>query len=255
RYCLCRNRSFLTQKPGFRNSPIRKGGRATLLYHNTVPYSMSPFTDLRTGSDTFSRMGHDFGYARVSTGDQDARLQHDALTAAGSYRIFTDAAAGSLESRPALDKLLERLRHGDTLAVWRLARLGRPTRRLTDPLAGLQERGVEFRSLQENIDTSSSGRRLIFHIFASLAEFERDLIRERTKAGLEAARARGRTGGRPPPLSGDKLRPARKLYEQKDMTVAQIGEVLGVSRTTVYRALRKETGVLPTRQKDPSKST
>lgn len=110
---------------------------------------------------------------------------------------------------------------------------------------------MEFRSLQESIDTSSSGGRLIFLIFASLAEFERDLIRERTKPGLEAARARGRTGGRPPSLSGDKLRTARKLYEQKDMTVAQIGEVLGVSCTTVYRALRKETGVLPTRQKNP----
>ena len=216
---------------------------------------MCPFTDLRTGSDTFLSMGHDFGYARVSTGDQDARLQHDALTAAGCYRIFTDTASGSLESRPELDKLLDQLRPGDTLVVWRLDKLGRSIRHLIHQLAGLQERGVEFRSLQENIDTSSSGGRLIFHIFASLAEFERDLIRERTKAGLEAARARGRTGGRPPSLSGDKLRTARKLYEQKDMTVAQIGEVLGVSRTTVYRALRKETGVLPTRQKNPSKST
>ena len=216
---------------------------------------MCPFTDLRTGSDTFLSMGHDFGYARVSTGDQDARLQHDALTAAGCYRIFTDTASGLLESRPELDKLLDQLRPGDTLVVWRLDRLGRSIRHLIDQRAGLQERGVEFRSLQENIDTSSSGGRLIFHIFASLAEFERDLIRERTNAGLEAARARGRTGGRPPSLSGDKLRTARKLYEQKDMTVAQIGEILGVSRTTVYRALRKETGVLPTRQKNPSKST
>lgn len=203
---------------------------------------MCPFTDLRTGSDTFLSMGHDFGYARVSTGDQDARLQHDALTAAGCYRIFTDTASGSLESRPELDKLLDQLRPGDTLVVWRLDRLGRSIRHLIDQLAGLQERGVEFRSLQENIDTSSSGGRLIFHIFASLAEFERDLIRERTNAGLEAARARGRTGGRPPSLSGDKLRTARKLYEQKDMIVAQIGEVLGVSRTTAYRALRKEMG-------------
>ncbi|BAF53527.1 recombinase family protein [Corynebacterium glutamicum] len=193
-------------------------------------------------------MGHEFGYARVSTNDQDARLQHDALTKAGCYRIFTDTASGSLESRPELDKLLDQLRPGDTLVVWRLDRLGRSIRHLIDQLATLQERGVEFRSLQENIDTSSSGGRLVFHIFASLAEFERDLIRERTNAGLEAARARGRTGGRPPSLSGDKLRTARKLYEQKDMTVAQIGEVLGVSRTTVYRALRRDTGALPTRK-------
>ena len=199
-------------------------------------------------------MGHEFGYARVSTGDQDARLQHDALTQAGCYRIFTDTASGSLESRPELDKLLDQLRPGDTLVVWRLDRLGRSIRHLIDQLASLQERGVAFRSLQENIDTSSSGGKLVFHIFASLAEFERDLVRERTHAGLKAARARGRVGGRPPLLNGDKLRTARKLYEQKDMTVAQIGEVLGVSRPTVYRALRKETGALPTRQKKSSKS-
>lgn len=202
----------------------------------------------------FSDMGHEFGYARVSTGDQDARLQHDALIAAGCYRIFTDTASGSLESRPELDKLLDQLRPGDTLVVWRLDRLGRSIRHLIDQLASLQERGVAFRSLQENIDTSSSGGKLVFHIFASLAEFERDLVRERTHAGLQAARARGRVGGRPPLLNGDKLRTARKLYEQKDMTVAQIGEVLGVSRSTVYRALRKETGALPTRQKKSSKS-
>ena len=194
-------------------------------------------------------MGHEFGYARVSTGEQDARLQHDALIAAGCYRIFTDTASGSLESRPELDKLLDQLRPGDTLVVWRLDRLGRSIRHLIDQLASLQERGVAFRSLQENIDTSSSGGKLVFHIFASLAEFERDLVRERTHAGLQAARARGRVGGRPPLLNGDKLRTARKLYERKDMTVAQIGEVLGVSRSTVYRALRKETGALPTRQK------
>src|SRR5699024_3672647 len=107
-------------------------------------------------------------------------------------------------------------------------------------LSDLQDRGIEFRSLQENIETSSSGGRLVFHIFASLAEFERDLIRERTNAGLAAARARGRTGGRPPLLTKDKLATARKLYDQQDMTVAQIGEVLGVSRSTIYRALRRD---------------
>ena len=199
-------------------------------------------------------MGHDFGYARVSTGEQDARLQHDALKNAGCYRIFTDTASGSLESRPELNKLLDQLRPGDTLVVWRLDRLGRSIRHLIDQMADLQDRGVAFRSLQENIDTSSSGGKLIFHIFASLAEFERDLVRERTHAGLQAARARGKVGGRPRLLSGDKLRTAQKLYEQQEMTVAQIGEVLGVSRSTVYRALRKETGALPTRQKKSSKS-
>ena len=203
------------------------------------------------GIATFSGMGDAFGYARVSTGDQDARLQHDALEAAGCYKVFTDTASGALASRPELGKLLDQLRPGDTLVVWRLDRLGRSIRHLIDQLTELQERGIEFRSLQENIDTGSSGGRLVFHIFASLAEFERDLISERTHAGLEAARARGRRGGRPPLLSGDKLRTARKLYEQQDMTVAQIGEVLGVSRTTVYRALQRgaDKPPAPRRQK------
>lgn len=184
-------------------------------------------------------MGHLLGYARVSTGDQDAQLQLDALTAAGCYRIFTDTASGALESRPELDKLLDQIRPGDTLVVWRLDRLGRSIRHLINHMDALQQQGIEFKSLQENIDTNSSGGRLVFNIFASLAEFERDLIRERTNAGLQAARARGRTGGRPASLSPDKLRTAKRLYEQQDMTVAQIGEVLGVSRSTVYRALKK----------------
>src|SRR5690625_2588242 len=155
------------------------------------------------------------GYARVSTGDQDARLQHDALTAAGCYRIFTDTASGALQSRPELDKLLDQLRPGGTLVVWRLDRLGRSIRHLIDQLSELQDRGIEFRSLQENIDTSSPGGRLVFHIFASLAEFERDLIRERTNAGLAAARARGRVGGRPPSLTGDKLATAKNSTTNK----------------------------------------
>jgi len=194
-------------------------------------------------------MGHLLGYARVSTGDQDAALQQDALKAASCYRIFTDTASGSLESRPELTKVLDQLRPGDTLVVWRLDRLGRSIRHLIDQLADLKERGIGFRSLQEAIDTTSSGGRLVFHVFAALAEFERDLIRERTNAGLQAARARGRVGGRPPLLTKDKLRTARRMYEQKDMTVEKIGEVLGVSRTTVYRALRREPGPAPARRR------
>lgn len=198
-------------------------------------------SDHPTGIDTFRVMGHLLGYARVSTTDQDARLQLDALTTAGCYRIFTDTASGAFESRPELEKLLDQIRPGDTLVVWRLDRLGRSIRHLINHMDALQQQGIEFKSLQENIDTSSSGGRLVFNIFASLAEFERDLIRERTNAGLVAARARGRTGGRPSSLSRDKLRTAKRLYEQKDMTVAQIGEVLGVSRSTVYRALKKDS--------------
>lgn len=187
-------------------------------------------------------MGHLLGYARVSTSDQDAALQIDALKAAGCYRVFVDTISGSLASRPELDKLLDQIRPGDTLVVWRLDRLGRSIRHLIDQLSALSAREVGFRSLQETIDTTSSGGRLIFHVFAALAEFERDLIRERTNAGLQAARARGRKGGRPPVLTADQVRTAKGMYEQQEMTVAQIGQVLGVSRTTIYRTLQRDPG-------------
>jgi DNA invertase Pin-like site-specific DNA recombinase len=188
---------------------------------------------------TFRGMGYLLGYARVSTSDQDAALQVDALNAAGCYRVFVDTMSGSLQHRPELDKLLDQIRPGDTLVVWRLDRLGRSIRHLIDQLHTLAERDIGFRSLQETIDTTSSGGRLIFHVFAALAEFERDLIKERTNAGLTAARARGRTGGRPSRLSADQVKTARRLYEQQEMTVAQIGDVLGVSRTTIYRTLNQ----------------
>src|SRR5699024_4539332 len=177
----------------------------------------------------------------------------DALTAAGCYRIFTDTASGALQSRPELDKLLDQLRPGDTLVVWRLDRLGRSIRHLIDQLSELQDRGIAFRSLQENIDTSSPGGRLVFHIFASLAEFERDLIRQRTNAGLAAARARGRTGGRPPRLTPDQLSAVRKLYAQHDMAVAQVGDVLGVSRSTIYRALQRDPNFTPSQHRQSKK--
>ena len=175
----------------------------------------------------------------MSTTDQDASLQIDALSAAGCYRVFVDTGSGASAQRPELAKVLDQLRPGDTLVVWRLDRLGRSIRHLIDQLQALEERGVGFRSLQETIDTTSSGGRLVFHVFAALAEFERDLIRERTNAGLAAARARGRKGGRPPALSADQVQAARRMYEQQDLTVTQIGEILGVSRTTIYRALAR----------------
>ncbi|MGB3673740.1 MAG: recombinase family protein [Candidatus Nanopelagicales bacterium] len=180
------------------------------------------------------------GYARVSTTDQDASLQIDALKKAGCYKVFVDQASGSLNERPELSRLLDQIRPGDTLVVWRLDRLGRSIRHLIDSLTELSSKQIGFRSLTENIDTTTSGRRLVFHIFAALAEFERDLIRERTQAGLSAARARGRQGGRPPTLTADQIKTARRMYEQRDMTVEQIGDVLGVSRTTIYRALRRQ---------------
>ncbi len=137
------------------------------------------------------------GYARVSTLEQTLALQQDALTQAGCERTFTDTASGSQDVRPGLTEALDFARPGDTLVVWRLDRLGRSLRHLIDTVALLQERGIGFKSLQEQIDTTTSGGKLVFHVFGALAEFERDLIRERTQAGLLAARARGRLGGRP----------------------------------------------------------
>lgn len=211
---------------------------------------MCYFCCFGTGSATLESMGHLLGYARVSTTDQDAALQVDALNAAGCYRVFVDTISGSLDQRPELTKLLDQLRPGDALVVWRLDRLGRSIRHLIDQLTALQTKGIGFKSLQETIDTTSPGGRLVFHVFAALAEFERDLIKERTNAGLAAARARGRTGGRPPRLSAHQVTTARRMYEQQDMTVEQIGQVLGVSRTTIYRTLKRDQGT-PTKGRKP----
>jgi DNA invertase Pin-like site-specific DNA recombinase len=178
-----------------------------------------------------------FGYARVSTLEQDEALQRDALEAAGCDRLFVDRASGKLGPRPALEAMLDQLRAGDTVVVWRLDRLGRSLRHLIDIFAELDNRGVAFRSLTESIDTSTPGGRLVFHVFASLAEFERDLIRERTLAGLAAARARGRRGGRPTVWTPEKLRAAVDMHRSGAHDVAAIARVLGVSRATVYRGL------------------
>lgn len=185
--------------------------------------------------------GYRLGYARVSTLDQDPALQEDALLKAGCQRIFVDKTSGKLESRPALDDLLEQARPGDTVVVWRLDRLGRSLRHLLETVTALEQRQVAFISLTENIDTSTPGGRLVFHLFGALAEFERDLIRERTHAGLAAARARGRTGGRPSVWSPAKLRTARAMRANGD-DVATIARVLGVSRASVYRGLAEAPG-------------
>jgi DNA invertase Pin-like site-specific DNA recombinase len=151
--------------------------------------------------------------------------------------VFVDKASGKLEHRPALDAMLDQLRPGDSVTVWRLDRLGRSLRHLIDVVAELERRSVTFRSLAEAIDTSTPGGKLTFHLFGALAEFERDLIRERTMAGLAAARARGRKGGRPLVMTQEKLQTARTMYDSRDYDVAAIGRVLGVSRASVYRAL------------------
>ena len=151
------------------------------------------------------------GYARCSTTDQDPALQLDALTVAGCERIWTETASGAAAERPKLADLLSHARGGDTLVVWRLDRLGRSLPHLIGLLADLEQRQVQFRSLTEALDTSTAGGRLVFNIFASIAEFERQLVQERTQAGLAAARARGRVGGRPTVMTPAKTRTARRL--------------------------------------------
>jgi DNA invertase Pin-like site-specific DNA recombinase len=174
------------------------------------------------------------GYARVSTHDQTLTLQRDALEKAGCNKIFTDTASGAKAERKGLDEALSYVRKGDTLAVWRLDRLGRSLPHLITTMTDLEERDIGFKSLTENIDTTTSSGKLIFHIFGALAEFERNLIRERTTAGLTAARARGRKGGRPTVLTGKQLGIARDLYE-KHHPIAEICWTLKISRATLYR--------------------
>src|SRR3954447_24297200 len=175
------------------------------------------------------------GHARVSTLDQTLALQQDALTAAGCEQLYTDTASGSVTDRPGLTQALSHLRTGDTLVVWRLDRLGRSLPHLIETVRQLQERGVGFRSLQEQLDTTTSGGKLVFHVFGALAEFERDLIRERTHAGLAAARARGRLFGRPKALTAQQVKQLRSLAKDERNTVAEICQTLGISRASSYR--------------------
>lgn len=182
------------------------------------------------------------GYARVSTHDQTLDLQQDALRGAGCERVFSDTASGSTTERPGLTEALSFARAGDTVVVWRLDRLGRSLRHLIDTLNALSERGVEFRSLQEQLDTTTSGGKLVFHLMGALAEFERDLIRERTQAGLAAARARGRRGGRRPGLTPKQIAMARALYKDKNNSVDDIRASLGgISKSAFYRYMKDDT--------------
>jgi DNA invertase Pin-like site-specific DNA recombinase len=184
------------------------------------------------------------GYARVSTTDQHLHLQQDALKNAGCLKIFTDTISGSTTERKGLDEALEFLRSGDTLVVWRLDRLGRSLKHLIETVTLLQEKSIGFKSLTEQIDTGTSGGKLIFHIFGALAEFERNLIRERTNAGLLAARARGKLGGRPKsPISDEKkLQMAQKMYADKTIPVKNIYTSLGIPRSTFYKYVRDYAG-------------
>ena len=177
------------------------------------------------------------GYSRVSTQDQRPELQLDALKAAGCERVYTEKASGAQRERPELRAALDFMREGDTLVVWKLDRLARSIKQLIETIEGLAARKVGFRSLTEAIDTTTSGGRLIFHIFAALAEFERSVIRERTRAGLEAARARGRKGGRPRSLDEADLAAARAMLRDPNITVEEVAKRLNVGPATLYRHL------------------
>lgn len=183
------------------------------------------------------------GYARVSTDDQNLDLQTDALTQAGCDRIFEDYESGAKADRPGLRETLEFARSGDTVTVWRLDRLSRSLKDLIDMVSILEQRNVGLKSLHESIDTTSSAGKLIFHVFGALAEFERNLVRGRTQAGL-AARARGRLGRRPKLLDSKKRALAVKLYDDKKHTVKEICTMMGISNPTLYKyvdASRSET--------------
>ena len=180
------------------------------------------------------------GYARVSTTEQNLDLQKDALLAVGCERIFTDTASGANSLRPGLADAIQYCRHGDTMVVWKLDRLGRSLPHLVETVRGFAAQDIGFKSLQENIDTTTSGGKLVFHIFASLAEFELDIIRDRTKAGLTAARARGRKGGRPIGVDEKKRKAAIALKKDTGRSVKEICGIVGISRNTYYKYTRSE---------------
>lgn len=180
------------------------------------------------------------GYARVSTGEQNLDLQTDALKQAGCEKIFTDKISGAKADRPGLAEMMKMLREGDTLIIWKLDRFGRSLKDLVLKVEALKERGVHFKSLTENIDTVSPTGKLQFHFFSALAEFERDIIRERTMAGLRSARARGRIGGRPKAMTDEKLRLAQTLMRSNEHSIEEICKMVEVSRSTIYRYLQPD---------------
>ncbi len=178
------------------------------------------------------------GYARVSTADQNLDMQMDALKKAGCEEIYTDVISGSKSDRPGLNKALAYIRDGDSLVVWRLDRLGRSIKHLIETVNGLEKKGIAFNSLQENIDTSTSSGKLTFHLFSALAEFERDIIIERTEAGLKLARERGKFGGRPRVLDDKEAKCMIEMYDARNTTVADICKIFGISRPTLYKYVR-----------------
>jgi DNA invertase Pin-like site-specific DNA recombinase len=179
------------------------------------------------------------GYSRISTQDQNLQLQIDALKEAGCKKIFSEIASGARADRQALEEALEFLRPGDVLVVWKLDRLGRSLRHLIETVTRLESKNIGFQSLQESISTTTSSGKLIFHLFACLAEFERGVIQDRTLAGLQAARSRGRIGGRPKAMDDGKLSLARSMRSDPSASVQDICHTLKVSRSTFYRYMKK----------------
>lgn len=177
------------------------------------------------------------GYARISTRDQKPHLQIDALKEAGCQRIFSETASGARRERPELHTALDFMRSGDSLVIWKLDRLARSTRQLLDTVEDLSQRGIGLKVLTQDIDTTTAGGRLIFTVFGAIAEFEREIIRERTRAGLDAARLRGRRGGRPRALAEKDLKEARALLTDPEITVEDVARRLGISPSTLYRYL------------------
>lgn len=181
------------------------------------------------------------GYARISTQDQNLDLQTDALKAAGCEKILTDQASGKNTKREGLEKIRELLRTGDVLVVWRLDRLGRSLKDLIEWIGYLEREDVAFVSLQESINTSTPTGKLVFHLFGALAEFERNLIHERTQAGLEAARARGRSGGRPAALGNEQKEMLIQLYNSKAHSVKGLCEMFNISKPTLYKYVQGQS--------------
>lgn len=196
-------------------------------------------TFFRLGSDNAKGATMNIGYARVSTQDQNLDLQIDALTKAGCDKIYEEKASGSKAERLELQDMLKHLRRGDNLVIWKLDRLGRNLKHLIELVGELDKKGVGLISLQEKIDTTTANGKLVFHIFCSLAEFEREIIRERTNAGLAAARARGKVGGRKKALKEEDVKALRALSQDKTLSIGQICLRLGISKATYYNYLKR----------------
>ena len=230
---LRHSRAFSRSDAGVSALRDRDGRVNDELSQNAVSISRPDFTGISRLSGHNIRMR--IGYARVSTFDQSTDLQTDALSQSGCEKIFTEVASGAKADRPELAKVIDYLRKGDTLVVWKLDRLARSMSQLIGTMNELEARGIGFHSLTEAIDTSTSTGKFTFNIFAALAAFERELIKDRTHEGLRAAAARGRRGGRPRALSDEQKRMALAMLKVEDITAKQIAEQLGIGRSTLYR--------------------